>query len=148
MSSESDYGVCIGIWWPYAPCAGGGACGQATACRRRPPSGAATRSSVFAKPYGFLNDASEATTHRVISGFARTNVERVEVLYQDSDGAKHQAPVKLAQVTASKLKEFDGSKPFGYWVAFVPRSAGHRPIDVIAYGAGGDRLSTFSLQNP
>ena len=74
---------------------------------------------------------------------------RVEVLYQDRDGAKHQAPVKLAQATASMLRDFEGSRPFGYWVAFVPRSAGHRPIDVIAYGPNGDRLADpFTLQNP
>jgi hypothetical protein len=36
----------------------------------------------------------------------------------------------------------------GYWVAFVPRSAGHKPIEVIAFDAGGDRLSTFTLQSP
>ena len=46
------------------------------------------------------------------------------------------------------LREFRGSEPFGFWVAFVPRSAGHRPLDVIAYGADGERLSTFNLKNP
>jgi hypothetical protein len=73
----------------------------------------------------------------------------VAVLYQDRDGAKHQAPVKLAQATDSMLKGFKESKPFGYWIAFVPRSAGHRPVDVIAYAANGDRLGEpFTLRNP
>jgi len=145
---QSDYGTGIGIFWPYVPFAGWGASGGAglppsTAFGRRNPE------QVFAKPYGFLNDASEATTHRVLSGFARTNVQRVEVLYQDADGGQHQAPVKLTQVTASMLREFKGSHPFGYWVAFVPRSAGHRPIDVIAYGESGERLAEpFTLQDP
>jgi hypothetical protein len=144
---ESDYGTGIGIFWPYAPIAGGGGGSggglpPSTAFGRRHPE------RVFAKPYGFLNDASEATSYRVISGFARTSVERVEVLYQDSGGGRHQASVKLAQATTSTLEKFKSSKPFGYWIAFVPRSAGHRPLDVIAYGAGGDRLSTFTLQDP
>ena len=146
---QSDYGTGIGIWWPYVLSAGGyGASGPgglppSTAFGRRHPE------RVFAKPYGFLNDASEATTHRVISGFARTHVARVEVLYRDGGGGMRQAPVKLVQVTASTLSKFEGSKPFGYWVAFVPRSAGHRPIDVIAYGQDGARLAEpFTLQRP
>lgn len=144
----SDYGTGIGIFWPYVMSAGYGAYGDgglppSTAFGRRNPE------DVFAKPYGFLNDASEATVHRVLSGFARTSVERVEVLYQDSDGGKHQAPVKLVQATAAKLKQFKSSEPFGYWVAFVPRSAGHQPLDVIAYGANGERLAEpFTLRNP
>ena len=77
----SDYGTGVGIFWPYVPAAGSGAYGggglpPSTAFGRRHPE------RVFAKPFGFLNDVSEATTHRVISGFARTAVERVEVLYQ------------------------------------------------------------------
>jgi hypothetical protein len=144
---QTDYGTCLANWWPYSPDSGVGGCGDglppSTAFGRRHPE------RVFAKPYGFLNDASEATTHRVLSGFARTSVERVEVTYRDGDGGQHQAPVKLVQATASMLKEFKGSKPFGYWVAFVPRSAGHRPIDVTAYGANGERLAEpFTLQNP
>ncbi len=145
---QSDYGTGVGIFWPYAPFSGYGFSGgrgglpPSTAFGRRNPE------RVFAKPFGFLNDASEATTHRVLSGFARTNVARVEVLYRDGGGSMQQAPVKLVQVAASTLTEFKPSKPFGYWVAFVPRSAGHKPIEVIAYAAGGDRLSTFTLQNP
>jgi hypothetical protein len=145
---QSDYGTGIGIWWPYAPSAGGGAYGggglpPSTAFGRRHPE------RVFAKPYGFLNDASEATEHRVLSGFARPSVERVEVLYRDGDGGQHQAPVELAQAPASMLKKFGLSEPFGFWIAFVPRSAGHRPIDVIAYGQDGERLAEpFTLQNP
>jgi hypothetical protein len=50
--------------------------------------------------------------------------------------------VKLTHTNASMLKKFESSKPFGYWIAFVPRSAGHRPIEVIAYGPDGDRLGT------
>jgi hypothetical protein len=39
--------------------------------------------------------------------------------------------------------------PFGYWIAFVPRSDGHQPIEVTAYGDGGERLGEpFTLQRP
>jgi hypothetical protein len=145
---QSDYGTGIGVWWPYAPSVGWGMYGDG----RLPPSTAFGRrhpEQVFAKPYGFLNDASEATTHRVLGGFARTNVERVEVRYRNGDGASHQAPVKLARATASVLKKFKRSEPFGYWLAFVPRSAGHRPIEVTAYAENGDRLGApFTLQRP
>lgn len=145
---QSDYGTGIDVWYPYAATSGGGGSGggglpPSTAFGRRHPE------RVFAKPFGFLSDAPEATTHRLISGFARTNVERVEVLYRDSEGGRHQAPVKLAQATGSMLKKFTSSKPFGFWVAFVPRSAGHRPIEVIAYDANGARLGEpFTLQRP
>jgi hypothetical protein len=137
----------MSIWWPYVPGGGWGACGDglppSTAFGRRNPE------QVFAKPFGFLNDAPEATTHRVISGFARTNVGRVQVVYLDSDGSRHDAQVQLAQVTASTLEKFRPSDPFGYWVAFVPRSAGHRPLEVTAYAENGDRLGApFTLGRP
>ena len=145
---QSDYGTGIGVWFPYAGASGGGGSGPdglppSTAFGRRHPE------RVFAKPFGFLNDVPEATSHRLISGFARTNVERVDVLYRDSEGDRHQARVKLAKATAAMLKEFTSSKPFGFWIAFVPRSAGHRPIDVIAYDPNGARLGEpFTLDRP
>jgi hypothetical protein len=144
---QSDHGNGIGIFWPYAPFAGVGFYGDdlppSTAFGRRNPE------RVFAKPFGFLNDASEATTHRVLSGFARTNVSRVQVVYLDGDESRHDAPVKLVQATAAVLEKLESSEPFGYWVAFVPRSAGHRPIEVTAYGENGDRLGgPFTLRNP
>ena len=113
---QSDYGTGISVWWPYAPSGASGAFGAGGL----PPSTAFGRrhaERVFAKPYGFLNEASEATTHRVLSGFARTDVARLEVLYQDRDGGQRQASVKLTQATASTLAKFKSSKPFGYWVA-------------------------------
>jgi hypothetical protein len=56
--------------------------------------------------------------------------------------------VKLTQVPAGTLGAIDATEPFGWWVAFVPRSAGYPPLEVIAYGAGGDRLGTpFTLRN-
>jgi hypothetical protein len=144
---QSKYGTCMSIWWPYGLGHGMGACGKelppSTAYGRRNPE------QVFAKPYGFLNEAPEATTSRFVSGFARTNVARVRVAYRDRDGARHDAPVHLVQVTASMLRKIESSEPFGYWIAFVPRSAGHRPIEVTAYAANGDRLGApFTLQRP
>ena len=104
---------------------------------------------MFAKPFGFLNEAAQATKHRVISGFARTNVDRVRVVYLDRDGSRHDAPVQLTQLTARKLERLEDSEPFGFWVAFVPRSAGHRPLEVTAFAQNGDRLGEpFTLQRP
>jgi hypothetical protein len=144
---KSKYGTCMSIWWPYVADAGWGLCGDglppSTAFGRRNPE------AVFAKPFGFLNDAAEATTHRVISGFARTSVGRVRVVYLDADGRRHEASVQLAQVSAPKLERFRASEPFGFWVAFIPRSAGHRPIEVTAYAEGGERLGEpFTLARP
>jgi hypothetical protein len=143
---QSKYGTCISTWWPYVSNAGMGGCGKglppSTAFGRRDPE------RVFAKPYGFLNDAPQATTYRVLSGFARTAVERVQVIYRGRDGNRHEAPVKVTQAT-SMLEKFESSEPFGYWIAFVPRSAGHRPIEVVAHGGEGERLGTpFTLRRP
>ena len=145
---KSKYGDCMSIWWPYARGESWGACGgeglpPSTALGRRNPE------EVFAKPFGFLNDAAQATSYRVISGFARTNVDRVRVVYLDRNRGRHQAPVQLTQLTARKLRPLEDSEPFGFWVAFVPRSAGHRPIEVTAYAAGGEQLGApFTLQRP
>jgi hypothetical protein len=145
---RSSYGDCISISWPYANGEGWGFCGgdklpPSTAFGRRNPE------AVFAKPYGFLNDAAAATTHRVISGFARPNVDTVRVVYLDRDGSRHEAPVQLTQVGAEKLERVPGSSPFGFWVAFVPRSAGHRPLEVTAFADNGERLGEpFTLARP
>lgn len=145
---KSKYGDCLNVWWPYVRGESWGACGgdglpPSTAFGRRNPD------EVFAKPFGFLNDAAAATAHRLISGFARTNVDQVRVVYLDRDGGRHEAPVRVAQMTAQKLEPLEDSEPFGFWVAFVPRSAGHRPIEVTAYAAGGERLGApFTLQRP
>jgi hypothetical protein len=145
---RSKYGDCLNIWWPYARGESWGACGGdglpgPTAFGRRNPE------EVFAKPFGFLNEAAQATTYRLISGFARTNVDRVRVVYLDRDGGHHEAPVQLTQLTARKLEPLEDSEPFGFWVAFVPRSAGDRPIEVTAYAAGGERLGApFTLARP
>jgi hypothetical protein len=145
---RSEYGDCISISWPYVAGEGWGACGgdalpPFTAFGRRNPE------EVFAKPFGFLNDAPKATKHRVISGFARSNVARVQVVYLDGDGDRHEAPVRLAQMSAPELERLEGTEPFGFWVAFIPRSAGHRPIEVTAHAAGGERLGApFTLGRP
>jgi len=143
---QTKYGVCMQIWWPYA-FGGGGSCGPdlppARAYGRRNPE------RVFAKPFGFLSDEPRATTSRYISGFARPRVARVQVVYRDSRGRPHDAPVQLAHVTASTLGKIEASEPFGFWIAFIPRSAGHRQITVTAYAGNGDRLGEqFTLARP
>jgi hypothetical protein len=52
-------------------------------------------------------------------------------------------------VTDSTLGKIEASEPFGFWIAFVPRSAGHRPITVTAHAADGDQLGEpFTLARP
>ena len=147
VEHSADFGVCMFTWFPFASVEGSGGCGH----HGLPPStayGVHHPDRFSARNHAFLTDAPEATTYRVLNGFARPKVARVELIYLDRDGGRHEAPLKLVQVAGPVLDKINASEPFGYWVAFVPRSAGHRPIDVIAYGAGGDRLSTFKLQNP
>jgi hypothetical protein len=144
---RTKYGTCMSVWWPYVGSGASGACGPglppSTAFGRRDPE------HVFAKPYGFLNEDAEATTYRYVNGFARTNVARVKVVYRDRRGDRHDAPVQMVQVTAPMLEKIESSKPFGYWIAFVPRSAGHRPIEVTAYAEDGGRLGEpFTLERP
>jgi hypothetical protein len=144
---QTKYGACLQIWWPYGFGGAGGSCGPelppATAYGRRNPE------RVFAKPFGFLNEDPRATTSRFVSGFARQRVHRVEVLYRDRRGRAHDAPVRLVQVTDALLGKIEVSEPFGLWIAFVPRSAGHRPITVTAYAGDGDRLGApFTLARP
>lgn len=144
---QSKYGSCMFSWWPYGSGDGLGSCGPGlppeTAYGRRDPE------RVFAKPYGFLNEAPSATTSRFVSGFARPSVERVRVIYRDRDGDRHDAPVQLVQVTDAVLGKIEATEPFGYWIAFIPRLAGHRPLETIAYAENGDRLGApFRLERP
>jgi len=47
------------------------------------------------------------------------------------------------------LGKVESQEDFGFWIAFVPRSAGHRPITVTAHGQGGSRLGEpFTLARP
>ena len=144
---RSDYGTCTVTWFPYAPANGVGGCGDGI-----PPSaafGLRNPERTFARNYASLTDAPEATTYRVLNGFARPKVARVQVIYLDRDGDRHDAPVKLVQVAGPVLEKIKATEPFGWWVAFVPRSAGHRPIEIIAYGGDGHRLGTpHKLRNP
>jgi hypothetical protein len=139
----TKHGSCMTLWWPYVLGAGGsGSCGPGI-----PPERAFGRRNpedVFAKPFGFVDEAPQATTHRHLSGFARPNVSRVRVVYRDRDDEQHDAPVKLVPVSGSKLEAIEASEPFGYWIAFLPRSAGRRPpIEVIAYGEDGEQLGRY-----
>jgi hypothetical protein len=144
---RSKFGTCMLLWWPYGFGEGGGACGPelppATAYGRRHPE------QVFAKPYGFLEEAPHATASMFVSGFARPRVENVKVVYRDRNGARKDAPVRLVHATEPVLREIEASEPFGYWLAFVPRSVGDRPIVVSAYAANGDRLGApFTVPRP
>ena len=124
------------IWWPYvAREFAGGTCGDF------PPEGAYGRKEpeeVAARPYGFVTQVPHATRHGVLSGFAREFVSRVRVGYTGKDGERHNAPLKLARVHGRLQDRIEADAPAGFWVAFLPRSAGRHPnLEVIAYDDGG-----------
>jgi hypothetical protein len=144
---EGEYGTCLTTGWPYAQGGGAGACGPeippSTAFGRRNPE------DVFAKPYGFLGDAPEATVHRTIEGYARGEVSRLEVAYRDDGGSWQEVPVKLARISGRQLEEVGASEPFGYWVGFVPRSAGRHPVvEVTSYAEDGRELGRHRAPMP
>jgi hypothetical protein len=144
---QTKYGFCTTMFWPYGGGPAMGGCGKelppSTAYGRRDPEG------TFAHAYPILSQAAGATTSRWVEGFARPNVARVRVVYRDRSGARHEAPVKLVQVTLEELGEIDASEPFGRWTAFVPRSAGRARVEITAYDAAGRRLGeTLTHESP
>jgi hypothetical protein len=135
------YGNCEDLWWPGTPVASGGFCGPGL-----PPPGAFGRrhpERVFAKPFGFLQDARPATRYLMLSGYARPSVDRVAVVYSGRDGKRHRASVELNRVDAALAKRMAASGPFGFFVAFVPRDGRKHPIEVIAYDASGAVLGRY-----
>jgi hypothetical protein len=127
---------CMTVWWPYVKEElSGGTCGSfppETAFGRREPE------KVAARPYGFLTPMPHATRYNLLSGFARPFVSRVRVIYRDKDGERHDAPVELTQVRGELAERIKADAPAGFWVAFLPRSTGKRPIvEVIAYDENG-----------
>jgi hypothetical protein len=132
-------GVCTTVWWPqYAQAGAHGACGSPlppdTAYGRKRPE------QVMAKPYGFLDAAPPATEHFMLSGYARARVERVRLVW---DEGRQEAPVELFRVTPDKAERMRATGPFGYWVAFVPKSARHAVFEVLAYGGGGEEIGRY-----
>jgi hypothetical protein len=136
-------GVCITLWWPrYAQVGAHGSCGTGvppdTAYGRRRPE------EVMAKPYGFLDAEVPATEHFMLSGYARTRVERVRLVW---DEGRQEAPVDLFRITPEKAERMGAPGPFGYWVGFVPRSARHAVFEVVAYGQGGGEIGRFRYRS-
>jgi hypothetical protein len=142
--SGKVFGICTYLWWPRGP--SGGFCGP-----HMPPAGAFGRrhpERVAAKGFGFLGDERPATKLLTLEGYARSSVRRVRVVYEARGGERRDAPVKLVRVRGALLKRVGAGEPFGFWMAFLPRSVagasgeGGRPaIEVIAYGDGGQELS-------
>jgi hypothetical protein len=136
-------GVCLTLWWPrYAQVGATGGCGTElppdTAYGRRSPE------DVMAKPYGFLDSAEPATEHFMLSGYARSHVERVRLVW---DEGRSEADVELFRVTPEKAERMGASEPFGYWVSFVPPSARHAEFEVVAYGAGGGEIGRYEYRS-
>jgi hypothetical protein len=134
-------GICNMLWWPRFQQAGaGGSCGPTL-----PPQGAFGRRSpedVMAKPFGFLADARPATGHWILSGYARPRVTRVLVTWEGRD-----VPAKLARVDAALSERMGASEPFGFWVAFVPRSARHAKFEIVAYDADGGEIGRYEYRS-
>ena len=84
------------------------------------------------------------TKYLMLSGFARPGVSRIRVIYTDDRGS-HDAPVELTRVDGELRERIAASRPFGYFVAFVPRAA---PIEVAAYDAAGRELSRVRHRDP
>jgi hypothetical protein len=138
-------GVCTTLWWPrFAQVGAHGSCGtgmppESAFRQRRDASG-----PVMAKPYGFLDAEEPATEHFMLSGYARPQVARVQVLYGPED---HEAPVELNQVSGGLLERIAASKPFGFWVTFVPRSARHAEFEIVSYGEGGAEIGRYEYRS-
>jgi hypothetical protein len=142
--SGKVYGICTDLWWPRGP--SGGFCGP-----ELPPSGAFGHrhpERVAAKGFGFLGDERPATSRLTLSGYARSWVRRVRVVYEARSGERRDAPVKLVRVHGPLRRRVGASEPFGFWMAFLPRSVagakgahGREAIEVIAYGDRGQELS-------
>jgi hypothetical protein len=50
-------------------------------------------------------------------------------------------------VTPEKAASMGADGPFGYWVAFVPRSARHAVFEVVSYGAGGEEIGRYRYRS-
>jgi hypothetical protein len=144
-------GGCVQQWWPYVHALELGArgyCGPgglppSTAFGRRHPE------RVAARPYGFLEEAFPATRHWITSGYTRPNVSRVRIVYRNRAGRWRHAPVQLTHIDGPLLRRIGETRPFGFFVAFVPRSVDRctdgKPfrcmaLRVFAYGEDGSEL--------
>jgi hypothetical protein len=138
-------GVCITLWWPrYAQIGAHGSCGgelppESAFRQRRNASG-----PVMAKPYGFLDKEEPATERFMLSGYARPQVSRVRVLYGPEG---RESPVELKQIGGELLDRLGASKPFGFWVTFVPRSARHAEFEIVSYGEDGDEIGRYRYRS-
>jgi hypothetical protein len=136
------YGNCVSLWWPNERVGAGGSCGPGlpptTAYGRRHPE------RVFAKPFGFLDEARPATKFLMLSGYARPSVARVRVVI----AGRRDVPVELTRVDRELSTRMAADGPFGYFVAFVPPEAAKHPIHVVAYDASGRQLSSYEHRDP
>jgi hypothetical protein len=156
--SSGARGGCVSQLWPFVrdPTLGApGYCGPgglppATAFGRRSPE------RVAAKPYGFLEEAFPATRHLITHGYARANVARVRVVFRDRTGRWRDAPVQLTRIDGTLLRRLGETRPFGFFVAFVPPSVDRcgdgTPEDcmalrVIAYGGDGRELGRVKYRS-
>jgi hypothetical protein len=151
-------GGCVQQWWPFVrslELGASGYCGPgglppSTAFGRRNPE------RVAAKPYGYLQKAFPASGHWITSGYARANVSRVRVMYRNRAGRWRNAPVQLTRIDGPLLRRIGETRPFGFFVAFVPPSVDRctdgKPfrcmaLRVIAYGTDGSELGRVKYRS-
>jgi hypothetical protein len=136
-------GACTTLWWPrYEQVGAHGSCGPqvppVSAYGRRRPE------DVMAKPFGFLDAEVPATEHFMLSGYARPQVERVRVVWEEG---RQEAPVELFPVTPEKAERMRADGPFGFWVTFVPRSARHAEFEIVSYDEGGAEIGRYRYRS-
>jgi hypothetical protein len=152
------YSVCLMHWFPYSREPGGsGHCGPGYPTTRA--YGKAWPRRVVARTFGFLNDGEPATAHLSLEGFARPQVARVRVIHKDGKGGWRDAPVEFARVRGALRERVGSAEPFGFFVAFLPRSmrryyggpgdraSGPPAIEVLAYDDGGKQIGRFKHRN-
>jgi hypothetical protein len=136
-------GTCTTLWWPrYRQAGAGGHCGPymppETAFGRRSPE------DVMAKPFGFLDDVAPATDHWMLSGFARPQVARVEIVW---GSGRREAAARLVQVRGQQLERMRASEPFGFWVAFVPRATRHAQFEIVSHGEDVGEIGRYAWRS-
>ena len=105
---------CLNIEWPDAP---GGQIEPIYGCFPELPPAAVAKAVV--KPGGTIFDPAR-TSHVQINGLARSDVRDIRILYKDEQGAKRDARVDLARVSAAPSERTGADRSFGVFIAFLP----------------------------
>ncbi len=158
--TAEDFRHCLNLEWPDARV--GQVSPQFGCYPEFPPAGV---DEAVVKRGGAIFDPSY-TTHVQIAGLARSDVSEIRILYKDEHGAKRDAPVHFASVTAELQERAGADRPFGVFIGFLPQAwlgygalydPRHCPpeehpynpeaIEVIAYDHQGDPIARETGNN-